>query len=158
MKRYKSGLSAPEIFRYIEHLKQKESGFWRLKGKVYDVKISVNEFVFQKRGGNSFGPAYPVVKGRMNDGEPVLVSLDIKLSYGGIIFCVIISVLMLFGVLTSDKVTINGAYKRPGFGERIWGLALAVGIPAIFCYFKNIRQVKATETWLIRKFRLKEVA
>ena len=154
---YKSELSAQEIFRYIEHLKQKESGFWKLRNKVYDVQSSGGDFVLKKRGGNTNGPAYPLIKGQIQEGECVLVNLDIKPSYGGLVFCAIISLVLLLAIISHDEMTINGIPRKLDLSDRLFWAMFSIGAPAILCYLKDIRPVMAAENWLIKKLSLKEI-
>jgi hypothetical protein len=148
-------MTMEQVYSYLEYLDSKESGTWVFKDKTYDVRVDGAFFSIKKRSGGSNGPIYPLIKGQLVQKESVQVELDIRPSYYIIVFCFIVCALLLWSILSADKITINGVYRSVNIAEK-GGLGLfIIAVPSIVCYLKTIGPTRSAERWLIEKMRLK---
>ncbi|MBD2714710.1 hypothetical protein KBK19_06665 [Microvirga sp. STR05] len=142
----------------MKYLDSKESGIWKLRTKVYNVKFDKNCFLIKRRGGNANGPIYPLVKGEIIQNEFIQVNLDIKPAYYLIIGAVLCSLALLYPILTDEKMTVNGVYRSVGLLERMGWAAFVLAVPGFICYFKTIKPVRDAENWLIEKLKLEPIS
>ncbi|NVO85320.1 hypothetical protein [Hymenobacter terrestris] len=152
---YKSSLTVEQIYQFLDHLSSKKSEIWTFKSNTYDVQVDDECFSIKKRGGSINGQIHPLVKGEIMNADFVQVSLDIKPSYSTMFLSFIVGSILLFSLLLSEKITINGVYRSITLLERTGFVFFVVAIPAGLSYFKTIKPTQDTEKWLIREMQLK---
>ena len=155
-KTFTTTLSQEEVMYFVRELLNRRSKFLFISSKDYTGSIDGSSFNVNKIYNSRSGPAYPKVKGTIININPTTIEIKITPNYSRIFFFSIFPIIFLTGVFIADKMTINNVLREPEFFERVlFGLFAGVG-PMIWCYFDNIRPIKHTESWIIKKLGLEE--